>query len=285
MQKKRYIPHAWEHVNCPYCGFNETKLHEKFGSDLQFTYAKCLKCGLIYQTPRPKYDEVFLKDAYGDYYHFDTDYTYSQKDLIGWEKELNNIFHFDKKRESILDIGSSMGDFLKVAQKYYSNCVGVDVAENMAEFARNELKVKIHVGDYLKIDFEEKFSCVHMSHVIEHIPNPVDWIGKTKEILDKDGILAMSVPNMHSLDRRFKLSMKRLGLTKGKWPENWRTPDHLFEPTISSTLRFLGDNGFRVLDYYTYSRKDMDASTLFGKIYNRRLTFGSNLRFFATPVD
>jgi hypothetical protein len=88
---------------------------------------------------------------------------------------------------------------------------------------------------------------------------------------------------MNSLDRRFKLFLKRMGIRKGAWKDNTRTPDHLFEPTIQSTLSFFADNGFKVLEYYTYSRKDMVASTLFGKIYNRKLKLGSNLRFFATP--
>ena len=123
---------------------------------------------------------------------------------------------------------------------------------------------------------------MHMSHVIEHIPNPKQWLVKTKEILQDNGVLVMSVPNMNSLERRFKLFLKRMGIRKGMWKDNTRTPDHLFEPTIPSTLRFFADNGFNVLEYYTYSRKDMDASTLFGKIYNRKLKLGSNLRFFVT---
>jgi 2-polyprenyl-3-methyl-5-hydroxy-6-metoxy-1,4-benzoquinol methylase len=283
MAKKKYIPHAWESVNCPFCNSNRTKLHEKFGPELQFTYVECLDCELIYHSPRPKYDEVFLKDAYEEYYKFNPNYQYTEKSLSSWDKELQEILKFDKKRTSILDIGSCAGDFLNVAQKEYDHCVGVEVAENMAKFTEAQLKVKVHVGSYVDIDFKEKYSCIHMSHVIEHIPNPHEWIQKTKTILDDNGILVMSVPNMHSLNRRAKLFFKRIGLRKGNWTVNTRTPDHLFEPTISSTLRFFNSNGFKVLSYYTYSRKDMDANTLFGKIYNRKFMFGSNLRFIVTP--
>lgn len=283
MAKKKYIPHAWEKVNCPFCNSNRTKLHEKFGPELQFTYVECLDCELIYHSPRPKYDEVFLKDAYEEYFVFNPNYQYTEKSLSSWNKELQEILKFDKNRTAMLDIGSCAGDFLKVAQKEYNHCVGVEVAENMAKFTEEQLKVKVHVGSYVDIDFNEKYSCIHMSHVIEHIPNPHEWIKKTKTILDDNGILVMSVPNMHSLNRRVKLFFKRIGLRKGNWTDNTRTPDHLFEPTISSTLRFFNSNGFKVLSYYTYSRKDMDANTLFGKIYNRKFMFGSNLRFIVTP--
>ena len=285
MTKKKYIPHAWETVNCPYCNSSKSKLHEKFGSELQFTYVKCLDCGLVYQSPRPRYDDKFLLDAYGEYFYYDENFQYDENSFRMWDKELHEILKYDKKRTAILDIGSCMGEFLKVARKYYTDCVGIEVAENMAKYTEDQLKLKVYVGSYVDIDFTEKFSCIHMSHVIEHIPNPQQWLQKTKAILEKDGILAMSVPNMNSLDRRFKLFLKRIGLRKGIWKDNSRTPDHLFEPTIQSTLKFFNDNGFEVIEYYTYSRKDMDASTLFGKIYNRKLKLGSNLRFFVTPHE
>jgi 2-polyprenyl-3-methyl-5-hydroxy-6-metoxy-1,4-benzoquinol methylase len=281
MTNKKYIPHAWETVNCPFCNSNKTKLHEKYGCDLQFTYVRCLDCELIYQSPRPKYDEIFLKDAYADYYMYSDGYTYSEKVLNGWDKELKEILKFDKNKTAILDIGSGMGDFLKVAKKYYDHCDGVDVSEIMADFAQKELGLKVYLGSYPDLDFGKKYSCIHMSHVLEHIPNPKEWLAKTKEILTDDGVLAMSVPNMNSMDRRVKLFLKRMGLTSGRWKDISKTPDHLFEPTIPSTLKFFEENGFKVLEYYSYSRKDMDANTLFGKIYNRTFKFGSNLRFFA----
>jgi 2-polyprenyl-3-methyl-5-hydroxy-6-metoxy-1,4-benzoquinol methylase len=282
--RKDYIPHAWESVNnCPFCNSLRSKLHEKFGPELQYTFVKCLDCKLIYQNPRPRYDETFLRDAYEVYEGYIPDYVISEKSLNDWDKELKEILRFDRKRTAILDIGSCMGDFLKVSQKYYSNCVGIDIAENMAKYVESQLKLNVYIGSFSDISFNERFSCVHMSHVIEHIPNPNEWLIKTRQILDGQGILALSVPNASSLPRRFRLFLKRIGLMKGKWKNSSRTPDHLFEPTISSTLRFISDNGFEVLEYYTYSRRDMDASSVFDIIYNRKLKLGSNLRFFLTP--
>lgn len=278
--RKDYIPHAWETVDCPFCNSKESKLHEKFGPVLQYTYVECLNCGLIYQNPRPKYDETFLRDAYEVYEGYKPGYIFSEKEHKRWDKELKEILRFDKKKTAILDIGSCMGDFLRVSQKYYKDCIGIDVAENMADYVISQLKLKVYIGSYADVKFNEKFSCVHMSHVIEHIPNPNEWLSKTKQILDDQGILALSVPNAHSLPRRFHLWLKNLGLIKGRWKNSSRTPDHLFEPTIPSLIRVISDNGFKILEYYTYSRRDMAASTFFDKIYNRKFKLGSNIRFF-----
>jgi SAM-dependent methyltransferase len=281
--RKDYIPHAWESVDCLFCHSNKSRLYEKFGPLLQYTYVQCLDCGLIYQNPRPKYDEIFLRDAYEVYEGYIPDYVYSEREHNRWDKELKEILRFDKKKTAILDIGSCMGDFLKVSQKYYTDCIGIDVAKNMADYVISNLKLKVYIGSYADMKFSEKFSCVHMSHVIEHIPNPNEWLSKTKDILDDQGILVLSVPNAYSLPRRFHLLLKNLGLIKGTWKNSSRTPDHLFEPTIPSLIRVISDNGYKILEYYTYSRRDMAARTLFDKIYNRKLKLGSNLRFFLTP--
>lgn len=281
--KKDYVPHAWETVDCPFCNSNKRKLHEKFGPALQYTYVKCLDCKLIYQSPRPRYDETFLKDAYEIYEGFMPDYVFREYVVEGWDKELREILRFDKSRVGILDIGPAMGDFLKASQRYYTNCVAVELAENMAKYIESQLNIKVYNGSFSDIEFSEKYSCIHMSHVIEHVPNPKDWLSKTRQILVQNGVLAVSVPNMNSLPRKFHLFLKRIGLKKGKWKDSARTPDHMFEPTIPSFLKFVAENGYKVLEYYTYSRSDMDASTFFGKIYNRKLKLGSNLRFFLTP--
>jgi 2-polyprenyl-3-methyl-5-hydroxy-6-metoxy-1,4-benzoquinol methylase len=283
MSKKKYTPHAWETVNCLVCNSTKSVFYERFGSELQFTYVKCTNCKLVYQSPRPKYDAKFIEDAYGNYFQYDPYYCYPTSKLRRWDKELGEIIKFDKKRTAILDVGSNMGDFLKVSQKYYSKCLGVEVAENMARCVEDRLHIKVYVGLYTEINFNEKYSCIHMSHVIEHIPNPKEWMAKTKLILDRDGVLVISVPNVNALQKQIKLLLKRIGLREGKWKDNSRTPDHLFEPNISSMLHLFGDTGYTILDYYSYSRKDMDASTWFGKLYNRKLKLGSNLRFFVTP--
>ncbi len=78
-----------------------------------------------------------------------------------------------------------------------------------------------------------------------------------------------------------KLLMKTVGLRRGEWSDPMRTPDHLFEPTIPATLRFLEAHGFDVVSYYTYSRSDETSAKLLNRLYRRRLLLGSNSRFYA----
>ena len=150
----------------------------------------------------------------------------------------------------------------------------------MRDFVEAELGVQVF-ADFETLPSTERFSCIHMSHVIEHVPNPAAWLEKARSLLTPGGLLVIAVPNMLSLDRRLKLLVKRAGLRRGEWSNPMRTPDHLFEPTVPSMLRFLDAQGFEVLSHYTYSRSDETSSRPLNRLYRRRLLLGSNLRFYA----
>lgn len=49
-------------------------------------------------------------------------------------------------------------------------------------------------GDYLDIDFDEKFDAIWASHVLEHSPNPGHFLAKCFEDLRDGGVLAVTVP-------------------------------------------------------------------------------------------
>jgi predicted SAM-dependent methyltransferase len=151
----------------------------------------------------------------------------------------------------------------------------------MRAFVEREIGVPVHGVPFQALRAAEPYSCIHMSHVIEHVPDPSAWLVRARELLLPGGLLVVAVPNMFSLDRRWQLALKRAGLRRGEWKSPSKTPDHLFEPTLPSMLRFLDAHGFDVVSHYTYSRSDETSRKLFSRLYRRRLLLGSNARFYA----
>jgi SAM-dependent methyltransferase len=290
----KYIPKEWEKVPCPFCGSAEYSIYERFGSDLQFTYVLCHNCKLVYQSPRPKYNQEFIDSAYASYYQFsenielnsDTKIQHSSVNMF--KKEVENLLKYDKKRSNVLDIGSAMGTFLFAAKPYYKKAIGLDVSEQMARFAEKSTGATVYLKQFNEFVYEEKFSLIHMSHVIEHIPNPVEWLQKAAILLEEDGILVINVPNKFSLSFRLQHLFYRTGLKKqfsSTWSDPNRVPDHLYEPNVKSMLRLLRVNHFEVLDYFSYSRKDpVSNHSVFSKFSNRFLHIGSNLSFIVKPL-
>lgn len=65
----------------------------------------------------------------------------------------------------------------------------------------------------------QKFDTIIMSHVLEHIENPIELLVSIKNWLEKDGVLIVSVPNAKSIHRLVAVEM---GLLKSEFDLNER---------------------------------------------------------------
>jgi SAM-dependent methyltransferase len=283
--KLAYEPESWEEVPCPFCDSHERRLHERYGWRRRFTYVSCQACGLVYQSPRPRYDSEFIRTVYDDYAGIPDFLGATDSQRSRWRASMDQlvaeIVTFDPVRSSILDVGSFMGTFLASAKPHWKKATGIDVSARMREYVEREVGVQVLGVPFEALATEERFSCIHMSHVIEHVPNPSAWLDKAQELLAEDGLLVIAVPNKLSAEDRFKRLLKNAGLRREDESDPSRTPDHLFEPTIPSMLRFLDAHGFDVVSHYTYSRTDETSARPFNRLYRRRLLLGSNARFYA----
>ena len=294
--KAPYIPKKWETVNCPFCKSDVPTLYERFGSELQYSYVKCGNCGLIYTNPRPAYDQDFIDAAYASYYQYADNLQLSDLNNINesslkmFQNEVDHIVKYDKERKAVLDIGSGMGTFLLAAKKYYGeNVMGIDVSVKMGQFVEKSIGIKVHIGQFEDFNPPHKFSLIHMSHVLEHVPDPNKWMQHARQLLTPKGILVINVPNKFGLGNRmqhlfYKAKLKKQ-FAKG-WSDPSRTPDHLFEPTVRSMRYLLANNNFEILEFYTYSRRDpVSNKTFFSKFLNRWLKKGTNLAFITRPMQ
>jgi SAM-dependent methyltransferase len=296
MSEAAYIPAEWETVDCPFCGSKEYKPYERFGSELQYTYVKCLHCGLIYSSPRPKYDQHFIDAAYASYYQFadnlelDDSTQINESSVPMFLEEIDYVSQYDRDKTAVLDIGSGMGSFLYAARKKgYPTCVGLDVSEKMAQFIERKLGIKVYIGQFEDFDYPGKFSFIHMSHVLEHVPNPNEWLQKARSLLTPGGILVINVPHKYSMGNRLQHFFYKAGLKKqfsSSWSDPARTPDHLFEPTLPSLKYLVEKNGFEIIELYTYSRKDpASIKSLSSRLMNRVWKKGSNIACIVRKRD
>jgi len=291
----RYTPASWEKVNCPFCGSGDSSIYERYGSELQYTYVLCKNCSLVYQSPRPTYDQHFIDAAYASYYQFSESVNLDDNTLIQhssvemFREEVENLLKYDKVRTNVLDIGSAMGTFLYAARPHYKRAVGLDVSAQLAAFAEKNTGATVFLKQFNEFEYPEKFSLIHMSHVIEHVPNPVEWLNKAKTMLEKGGVLVINVPNKFALGFRMQHFFYKLGLKKqfsSTWSDPARIPDHLYEPTVKSMKLLLQNNGFEILDYFSYSRKDpVSNHGSVSRLTNRSLHIGSNLSFIVRPLE
>ena len=166
----------------------------------------CTNCGLVYQSPRMTAAELdeFYKAEYRQLYQGDEDP--SQKDLKTQQARAESLLNFSQKHigqvSRHLDIGASAGVLLKSFQNAFNNhSIGIEPGKAYRDYAQSQgLKVYSSLNELHQAE-EPRFDLISMSHVLEHIPNPVEYLRNIQEeFLTSDGWLLIEVPNLHAHD-------------------------------------------------------------------------------------
>jgi len=283
---QEFKPKAWEEVPCPLCGEQQSRLFERYGYQHRYSYRRCAKCSLAFQNPRPVYDNEFVETAY-EVYSTDTDSHWQKGQLTEKGKVVYAEYKFNMQeiedlvghKGRLLEVGCNTGFFVKVAKDMGWYPVGVEISRTMAEIAHRQFEVETIAGDWVAQKYSEPFDAVYCSHVIEHVPDPSSWMRRFREVMKPGAVLCLSVPNMNSIDRRFKRTLKRLGLKKDKW-QPWRTPDHLYEPCEKSMRPFFEKEGFELVRTYSYPSEWLGDVSLWHRIFHFWLRWGAKQRYY-----
>ncbi len=162
------------------------------------------------------------------------------------------------KQGDILDFGAGTGEFLNKMKKFLWNVDGV-------ELNRTARDLGIIKGLNLKPDLSElrikKFDVVSLWHVLEHLPDFEKKIQQFYDLLKKDGILIVAVPNYRSYDAEYY---------KEDWAA-WDVPRHLWHFSREGLSEKLAEFNFKLIEekplkfdsYYVslLSEKHRNAST------------------------
>ena len=108
----------------------------------------------------------------------------------------------------------------------------------MAKELHNRKNIKYIIGDATTYQFEEKFDCIILSNVLEHIKNRKDFLKRIKH-LAKYFLIRVPMINRSWLP----LYIKRLGY------EYRLSPDHYIEYTIESFKKEMETSGLSLNSY------------------------------------
>lgn len=236
-----------------YSGLEDRHLGVRGSWDL----LRCRKCGLIWLTPQPEPEEV--SKLYGEAY-----YTHSSEEVIrpsptrtakGWllnlmtrsagarDANLTGVRRLMSSigplREiadgktlwlgnvvpgSLLDVGCGNGTFLLRMEALGWNVQGIE-PDPLAAMAAAGKGLRVRTTTLEMAGYpEDSFDFITMSHVIEHVPDPIRLLKECRRVLKKGGELILLTPNTGSLARRIF----------GFWWYGWEPPRHLmlFTPQV-----------------------------------------------------
>lgn len=187
---------------CDLCGFGEqmpVSEKDRHGNPLKTVL--CRGCGVITNDPIPSADE--LVTFYSEHYRKD----YKGAALPRMRQVYRNFrrlaAHFDTNkdiyagRQRGLDLGSGSGEFLFLARKAGIDIEGIEPSVDYSEYSRTMLDLPVTTGTLEEAGYSDgRFDLIRLSHVLEHMRDPVTSLKTLRGWLNDEGVLSVEVPNI-----------------------------------------------------------------------------------------
>ena len=143
----------------------------------------------------------------------------------------------------MLEVGCSYGYFLAAARRHGWEVHGAELSLDASRFCRDELGVPVDASTLpeVRIAFPGQFDAVVAWHVIEHDPNPREFVAAAFDCLRPGGILALRLPNLGSL-------VAKLAGSGWQWLS---PPEHVCMYSASSLRHLVAGSGFEVIEMRT----------------------------------
>lgn len=136
--------------------------------------------------------------------------------------------------QSLLDVGCGNGEFLIRAKSAGWKVKGLDFDPRAVEAAQTR-NLDVQQGDIDSLSaFENEFDVITLSHVVEHVHQPLDLLKECHRLLKPGGFVWIETPNMSAEGHRY-------------FGRNWRglePPRHLVLFTLDGMVTALKQIGF-----------------------------------------
>lgn len=232
-------------INCTGCGSADFKLmyaagDYEYGLPGQFYVSRCQSCGLISQNPRPRFSQIlrYYTEEYEPYSAVGSKIMQAARYFFLVRPRLRKyqaLFKNHPGKINVLDVGCGSGDLLQeLSFDRKFNGLGIEPVANAADIARKK-GIKVITGLVENHDFQgEQFDLIIMNHVLEHLPNPEEVIGKVYELLRPGGYFIGELPCSEALERH----------VFGRYWGMYHLPRHLTFFSRKLLSRFLKRFGF-----------------------------------------
>jgi SAM-dependent methyltransferase len=149
-------------------------------------------------------------------------------------------------RGAVLDFGAHSGALLlRLKELGFSDLTGSDLDPTRFDLPGAAFKV-IDLNERFAQHFDKKFQLITATDVIEHLDSPRAFLSQVYSLLEDQGWLAISLPNVASWQGRIKFLLK--GELWGFGERNYRTQRHISPITFEQMVMMMREFGFTVVE-------------------------------------
>ncbi|NQT00191.1 MAG: class I SAM-dependent methyltransferase [Candidatus Omnitrophica bacterium] len=252
---------------CPACA--KTGNPKAFLKD-KFTFLRCQRCNTLYVSPRPRPDKLLQYYQHSQWNKLFTrdilEKTAAVRKEVILKPRAKSVISYIKtlgiSRNLLAEIGGGNGAFLEVIKRERVGFKRYLNIEPSTEGARLTKRRGFDViNSFIEQIKELGADCICAFELIEHVFDPFVFCRKLNGLLNKNGILIMTTPNIEGLDL----------LLLGRDSANIIGPNHLNYFNQKSIARLMQRTGFKIISLETPGVLDTD-------ILKNRVTEGYRLK-------
>jgi 2-polyprenyl-3-methyl-5-hydroxy-6-metoxy-1,4-benzoquinol methylase len=250
---------------CKVCGAAGEPLYSNlsdtvFAAPGTWSLSKCSRedCGLLWLDPMPQVSDLAI--AYREYYTHSNGETSNLRNLAKqvYRIFVNTLLFFftvpgERARAKrmfidrtvpgrLLDVGCGRGDFLHMMSERGWDVHGVDFDAAAATAAKALYGLDVRIGTLDEVVASgDRFDVVTASHVLEHVPDPSEFLRQCRFLLKRGGVLVLKTPNVGSFGHKH-------------YGKSWRglePPRHLHLFTIGALNACAAGAGFASVRSFT----------------------------------
>jgi 2-polyprenyl-3-methyl-5-hydroxy-6-metoxy-1,4-benzoquinol methylase len=240
-----HVEQSINNKSCPIClsnGFSHFLTCKDFTvSKDDFAIVACNACGFALTNPRP------ADNLLGAYYE-SNEYISHSNTKTGLVSQIYqavrkrtlrhklNLINREGRRGALLDVGCGTGEFLATCKQDGWQTTGIEPSANARQQAIQNHKLDVREEHELGNLPPQSFDVITLWHVLEHVPYLQERVKKLQQLLKKDGLLVIAVPNRMSHDAEYY----------GAFWAAYDVPRHLWHFRPQDMRRLMDECGFKV---------------------------------------
>jgi 2-polyprenyl-3-methyl-5-hydroxy-6-metoxy-1,4-benzoquinol methylase len=234
---------------CPLCAATTIRhLQVRSFQDFTWNLGHCTSCGLHFTDPKPT-DQQMRRFYSGDF-HAQLREPGASERAFGdrFRHYIEWIAEFVPSGRT-LDVGCSTGLLPWMLKQRGYTAEGIELHPETAKWGAEHFGIPIAVGSLELVESEVgQYDLITLTEVVEHTPNPVEFLSSVHRLLKAGGYALVTFPDITALKSRYYRLLA--GLTRRDWI--WVTchiPLHTWEFTYKTASATFAKAGFGIAGF------------------------------------
>ena len=233
-------------MNCKLCGATDLPLFYTQGHQQQYRFYRCRRCRLVvYDTRTGVNQEKYILTRI------------DPRAPTRQNRAHRQTYAFIRRHTAgpgrMLDLGCGDGTILWLAREDGWTVKGVELFPEHTQLVREMLGLDVETSDILHYrGVQETWDCVVLTHVLEHLADPVAALRKIRDLLKPGSVGVLEFPNIDAFDARLRRLLERLHIHRRRYAPRY-LPGHVQEFCRASFALAAERSGLELEVWETYA--------------------------------